>query len=93
MPAGATTNVVEGLDADTTRLLWTDSGLSYYAAQSGEGGPCLVILDQLEATSACSGNVPIMMQREGGTKMMLSDNLPDDSAAWTKVADHLWAAN
>ena len=93
MPVGATANVIEGLDADTVRLLWTDAGLSYYAAQSTEsGGPCLVILDQLEAVSGCSSTVPVMVQRGGEATMMLADNLPDDSAGWTKVADHLWTA-
>ena len=93
MPAGATPNVVEGLDAGTTRLLWTDAGLSYYAALSGEGDHCLVIVDDLEAVSGCSGDVPVVVQGVGSTTMMLADDLPDSSAAWTKVADHLWAAN
>ena len=92
MPASATRNVLEGLDADTTRLLWTDAGLSYYAALSGEGDQCLVIVDDLEAVSGCSSNLPITVQGGGSATMMLADNVPDDSADWTKVADHLWAA-
>ena len=92
MPAGATPTVLEDLDADTTRLLWTDSGLSYYAAVSGEGDHCLVVLDDLEAVSACSSNLPITVQGGGNATMMLAGSLPDDSADWTKVADHLWTA-
>jgi len=92
IPAGATFDVLDGLDADTTRLLWTDAGLSYYVALSGEGDHCLVIVDDLEAVSACSSNLPITVQGAGSAKMMLADNLPDDSADWTKVADHLWTA-
>jgi hypothetical protein len=92
MPAGATSNVLEGLVADTTRLLWTDAGLSYYAALSGEGDQCLVIVDDLEAVSGCSNDLPITVQGGRSATMMLADNLPDDSADWTKVADHLWAA-
>ncbi|MFO7689833.1 MAG: hypothetical protein R6W83_04645 [Cryobacterium sp.] len=93
MPAGATPSVVEGINSDTTRLLWTDAGLSYYAALSGAGDPCLVILGEREAVSGCSGSVPVMVQVDGNTEMLLADNLPDSSADWTKVADHLWAAN
>jgi len=92
IPAGATPNVLEDLDADTTRLLWTDAGLSYYAALSGEGDHCLVIVADLEAVSGCSSNLPITVQGAGSAKMMLADHLPDDSADWTKVADHLWTA-
>jgi len=92
MPAGATPTVVEDLDADTTRLLWTDAGLSYYAALSDEGDHCLVIVDDLKAVSGCSSNLPITMQGGGRATMMLADNLPDESADWTKVADHLWRA-
>ena len=92
MPAGATPNVIEGLNAGTTRLLWTDAGLSYYAALSGEGDHCLVIVDELEAVSGCSGDVSVIVQGVGSITMMLADNLPDSSADWTKVADHLWAA-
>ncbi len=93
MPAGTTPNVLESLDAGTTRLLWTDAGLSYYAALSGEGDHCLVIVNELEAVSGCSSDVPVMVQGVGSITMMLADNLPDSSANWTKVADHLWAAN
>lgn len=93
MPAGATTNVVEGLDAGTTRLLWTDAGLDYYAALSGSGDVCLIIVDELEAVSSCSSTVPIMVQGAGSATVMLAENLPDDSEEWTKVADHLWAAS
>ena len=92
MPAGATPNVLADLDADTTRLLWTDAGVSYYAALSGSGDQCLVIVDDLEAVSRCSSNLPITVQGSGGARIMLADNLPDDSADWTKVADHLWTA-
>jgi len=87
MPPGATPNVVEDLDADTTRLLWTDAGLSYYAARSGEGDVCLVIVDDLEAVSGCSSTVPIMVQGAGSTTMMLAESLPDNSEEWTKVAE------
>jgi hypothetical protein len=80
MPAGATPNVLADLDADTTRLLWTDAGVSYYAVLSGEGDQYLVIVDDLEAVSGCSSNLPITVQGSGGAKMMLADNLPDDSA-------------
>ena len=92
MPTGATPNVLEDLDANTTRLLWTDAGLSYYAALSGEGDQCLVIVDDLEAVSGCSSTLPVTMQGNGSARMMLADDLPDDSADWTKVADHLWTA-
>jgi hydroxyacyl-ACP dehydratase HTD2-like protein with hotdog domain len=92
VPAGATANVLEALDADTTRLLWTDAGLSYYAALSAEGDHCLVIVEDLEAVSGCSSTLPITVQDGASVTMMLADNLPDDSADWTKVADHLWAA-
>ena len=92
IPPGATPNVVEDLDADTTRLLWTDAGLSYYAARSGEGDVCLVIVDDLEAVSGCFSTVPIMVQGADSTTMMLAESLPDNSEEWTKVAEHLWAA-
>ena len=78
----------EGLDASTTRLLWTDAGLSYYAALSREGDQCL----DMAAVSGCSGDVSVIVQGVGSITMMLADNLPDSSADWTKVADHLWAA-
>ncbi|MDJ0379211.1 hypothetical protein [Cryobacterium sp. PH31-L1] len=92
IPAGATPTVVEDLDADTTRLLWTDAGLSYYAALSDAGDQCVVIVDDLEAVSGCSSNLPITLRSGGSATIMLAENLPDESADWTKVADHLWRA-
>ena len=42
--------------------------------------------------SSCSSTVPIMVQGLGSSTVMLAENLPDDAAEWTKVADHLWSA-
>lgn len=96
MPTGATPNVLADLDANTTRLLWTDTDLSYYAALSTGGDQCLVIVDNLEAVSGCSSTLPITMQGigsgGGSARIMLANNLPNNSADWTKVADHLWTA-
>ncbi|MDH6237010.1 hypothetical protein [Cryobacterium sp. CG_9.6] len=93
IPTGTTPNVLEDLDTNTTRLLWTDADVAYYAALSVGGDQCLVIVDDLEAVSGCSTTLPITVQGGDNVRMMLAENLPDDSADWTKVADHLWTAS
>lgn len=87
---GATSNVIEGIDPDTTRLLWTNDGIAYFAALSDDDRQCLVVLEDSEAWSACSPSLPIQVESQGGPHVLLGDGLPDASEGWVKVADHLW---
>jgi hypothetical protein len=90
LPEGATPHVIGGIDPDSTRLLWTSDGVSYFAALSEESGQCLVVLESGEAWSGCSALLPIQLESQGGPEMLFADKLPDTSEDWVKVADHLW---
>lgn len=90
LPSGARSNVTDGLDPDSTRLLWTNDGIAYFAALSDDMGNCLVVLENLEAVAACSPSLPIRIRSEGGPELLLGNDLPDSSDNWVKVADHLW---
>lgn len=89
-PDDASSNVIDQLDSDSSRLLWTNHGLAYFAALSDDGDTCLVVLENLEAISTCSSSSPIRIESEGGPELLFGNNLPDASEEWVKVADHLW---
>lgn len=90
MPRGASSSVIDGIDPASTRQLWTNDGITYFAAQSDEMANCLVVLENLEAVAACSPSLPIRMRSEGGPEMLLGNDLPDSSDNWVKVGEHLW---
>jgi len=76
-------------DVDTSRYLWANDDVTYFAVLSQEGRPCLVIMDPDAGAAGCSTTLPVEVSN-GGPNMMLGDNLPDSSDRWEKVADHLW---
>jgi hypothetical protein len=90
LPANTTPNVVDAIEPDSTRLLWTNDGIGYFAALSDDSGQCLVVLEDVEAWSGCSPSLPIQIGTQGGPHMLFGDDLPDASEEWVKVADHLW---
>ncbi|KGJ71894.1 hypothetical protein GY21_19050 [Cryobacterium roopkundense] len=92
-------SVSEGLpntaDADTTRFLWADGDVRYFAALSLDGDPCMIVLDGDPGTSsnACSTALPLMISSgPGAREVMLADELPSSSPDWEKVAEHLWVS-
>ncbi|MFC5929804.1 hypothetical protein D6T64_02355 [Cryobacterium melibiosiphilum] len=81
----------EGVDRDSTRLLWADGDVSYYAATSPEWGTCLLVDDGESPTSSCTEDLPVQSTTNEGQKTtMFADTLPDDYSDWEKVADYLW---
>ena len=92
LPPGDAFSVIGSIEADTTRLLWTDDSVSYFAALS-DGDPCLIILDEVEAASACSTELPVGLAFKDGPEMRLADGPSNSEQNWTEVADHLWISN
>jgi hypothetical protein len=90
LPEAATRSLVGVIDADSTRLLWTDDEVVYLAALSDDSEQCLVVLEDVDAWSSCSSRLPIQLGSQGRPNMLFGDDLPDASEEWMKVADHLW---
>jgi len=90
LPESAIPSLVGAVDPDSTRLLWTDDDVAYFAALSDDSGQCLVILEDVDAWSGCSTRLPLQLASQGRPDMLLGDGLPDASEEWVKVADHLW---
>jgi len=76
-------------DVDTSRFLWANEDVTYFAVLSQEGKPCLVIMDRDAGVAGCSTTLPVEVSN-GGPYVMLADDLPDSSDRWEKVADYLW---
>lgn len=90
LPDVATRSLVGAIDPDSTRLLWTDDDVVYFAALSDDSEQCLVVLEDVDARSGCSSRLPIRIESQGRPDMLFGDDLPDASEEWVKVADHLW---
>lgn len=97
LPVGATGNVVEGVQADSTRLLHTDGTLEVYVALSAgspgsesnpAGRECIVLVRELEAMAGCGG-IPMTVSGQGFGEFSLSFDTPSGDG-WTEVADDLW---
>ncbi|WP_382309302.1 hypothetical protein [Herbiconiux sp. UC225_62] len=95
LPADGTPNVIEGLDASTTRLLWEDAGATFYAARmagSDAAVTCLVIFRGEEGVSGCGG-LPVTVGLVGRPDYRLeAADLPNGSDQWTRVAEYLYEA-
>ncbi|WP_104191249.1 hypothetical protein [Cryobacterium sp. Y82] len=92
LPTGASPNVITTIDQTSTRLLWVDAGVSYFAARSEKRGVCLIILDKLEAADTCSHTLPIHRKIGDAPTMMMADTYSDNLEEYIKVAEHLWAS-
>jgi len=90
LPEVATRSMVGAIDPDSTRLLWTDDDVVYFAALSDDSEQCLVVLEDVVAWSGCSSRLPIQIESQGRPDMLFGNDLPDASEEWVKVADHLW---
>jgi len=92
LPAEATPTVVSKLKDTSTRFLWEDGGLRYYAARTLEGNSesCLIVLENLDASSYCSTQLPIELSASGPVlRLALTDEQPGKQ--WKQVAVGLWA--
>jgi len=93
----AATSSVDGFDRDSSRLLFTDVDVAYYAAQ-GDGDEdtvvCLITVESTvegdTASAACSGRVPIESRSTGGLEVSFGGETAP-STGWTKRGDFIWS--
>lgn len=93
LPAEATN--VGPVESTSTRLLWADSGVSFFAAKSLEDpdGKCIVVVEDSpdDYPTYCSTNLPIILEIQEGT-FALGDEAPK-STGWEQIADSFWRAS
>lgn len=81
------------IDSTSTRLLWVDGGVSYFAATSMEepDATCIVVVDGSpeEYPAYCSTSVPIIVEIDE-ERFALGDTAPGPE--WEQLADSFWRA-
>lgn len=82
----------EELDPASTRLLFDDDGIQYFAARGADANDlCLVMYGpSVDWMAACSPNLPIEARMHGSKALMfMSGSSLPDSDTWMPVADNL----
>ena len=88
--AGSATQV----DSASTRLLWVDGDMSYFAARSLDeaDGTCIVVVEEAsseEYPTFCSTSTPFVVETDDG-RFALGDVAP--GTEWEQLADSFWRA-
>ncbi|QTX05773.1 hypothetical protein [Agromyces archimandritae] len=90
LPAGYEEALSEGIDAASSRLLWSDDTTRVFLVEGDRESLCLVIeADAIEA--ACSPETPFTVEMPGGGVFAFSERAPEGD--WVERGEWLWQAD